>query len=103
MRVTQSEICRTFDSNISQLNEDLSDVNNQASSGKKLNDLADSPDGCADLVMISGQAQKVDAYHSNIDTSNYFLNSAQSALNEANNLFSSIQTLGTQATAGVLL
>jgi flagellar hook-associated protein 3 FlgL len=99
MRVTQSEMYRTFASDIRNINEDLAEVNGQVSSGKKLNNLADSPGGSSDLVMITDQALKVESYHSNIETSNYYLKSAESALNEANNLLSSIQALGTQVTA----
>jgi flagellar hook-associated protein 3 FlgL len=97
MRVTQSEMYRTFASNIHNLNEDLAGVNSQMSSGKKLNDLADSPSGSADLVTITDQALKVDMYHSNIEAGTYHMKAAESALNEANNLFSSIQALGSQA------
>jgi flagellar hook-associated protein 3 FlgL len=102
MRVTQSEMYRTFGSDIRNINEALAEVNSQVSSGKKLNDLADSPDGSSDLVMITEQALKVEMYNSNIDTGTYYLKSADSALNEANNLLSSIQTLGMQATAATL-
>jgi flagellar hook-associated protein 3 FlgL len=102
MRVTQSEMYRTFSSDIRNINEDLADANSQFSSGKKINDLADSPGGSADLVRITDQALKVEMYHSNIETNNYYLKSAESALNEANNLLSSIHTLGMQITAETL-
>jgi flagellar hook-associated protein 3 FlgL len=102
MRVTQSEIYRTFASDIRNINEGLAEANSQISSGKKLNDLADSPSGSSDLDMITEQALKVETYHSNIETSTYYLKSAESALNEANNLLSSMQTLGTQASAATI-
>lgn len=102
MRVTQSEMYRTFSSDIRNINEGLADANSQISSGKKINDLADSPGGSADLVRITDQALKVEMYHSNIETSTYYLKSAESVLNEANNLLSSAHTLGMQATAETL-
>jgi flagellar hook-associated protein 3 FlgL len=100
MRVTQGEMYRTFNANIRDINEDLAEVNNQVSSEKKLNDLADSPSGSSALVMISDQALKVETYHSNIDTTTYYLQSAETSLNEANNLLSSIQVLGAQMVSG---
>lgn len=102
MRVTQSEMYRSFALDIRNINEELADLNSQVSSGKKLKDLADSPGESADLVRITDQALKIEMYNANIDTSTYHLKSAESALNEANNLLSSIHTLGMQATAETL-
>lgn len=102
MRVTQAEMYRNFTSDIADINKGLNEVNAQISSGRKLNDLADSPAGSADLVSITDAALKVDMYRSNIDTSSYYLKSAESALNEVNNLVSSIYALGNQAATETL-
>lgn len=102
MRVTQSEIYRNFTSDIGSLSESLNDVSSQLSSGKKLKHLSDSPGGSADLVSITDQALKTEMYKSNIDTCAFFLNTADSALNEANNLVTSIYTLGSQALSSII-
>jgi flagellar hook-associated protein 3 FlgL len=97
MRVTQSETYRNFLSDIGTLNESLNNASRQVSSGKKLNQLKDSPEGCAELVSLNTQASEIDQYQSNIDTGSYFLGVADSVLNEVNNLVTSIYTLGSQA------
>jgi flagellar hook-associated protein 3 FlgL len=97
MRVTQSEIYRNFLSDIQGLNESLSQLSKQASSGKKLTQLKDSPAGSADLTRLSELAAKIDQYISNADDSHYFLGVADSALNEVNNLVVTIYTKGSQA------
>jgi flagellar hook-associated protein 3 FlgL len=97
MRVTQSEMYRNFLSDIQGLNESLSQLNKQASSGKKLTQLKDSPAGSADLTRLSELAAKIDQYISNADDSHYFLGVADSALNEVNNLVVTVYTKGSQA------
>jgi flagellar hook-associated protein 3 FlgL len=97
MRVTQSETCRNFLSDIGNLNETLNKVSQQVSSGKMLTQLSDSPAASAEIVTLSDQALEIDQYKSNIDTGSYFLKTAESSLNEVNNLITSIYSLGSQA------
>jgi flagellar hook-associated protein 3 FlgL len=97
MRVTQAEMYRHFLSDMSKINSSLADISRQLSSGKKLNRLADSPAGSADLVAITDQALKIDMYRTNCNTSSFFLKTSESVLNEVNNLVSSMHALGSQA------
>jgi flagellar hook-associated protein 3 FlgL len=97
MRVTQSETYRNFLSNLETLNDRLDKVNNQVSSGKKLKDLKDSPASSAQLIGLSGQAAEIDQYQSNISSGSYFLGTADSILNQVNNLVTSIYSQGSQA------
>jgi len=97
MRVTQLEIGRNLLTDLENLNRSFVDVNRQLQTGKKLNRLSDSPLGSADLVDITEQALRLDAYRFNITTSTYQLKSAESALNMANNAFVAIHTLGSSA------
>jgi flagellar hook-associated protein 3 FlgL len=102
MRVTQFEMYRNFLSDIENLNSSLSKASRQVSSGKKLNQLSDSPAGSADLVSLTEQSLRIDLYRSNADTGSYFLGVADSALNEVNNLVTSVYTTGSQATSDTI-
>ena len=97
MRVTQLEINRTLLADLEKLNRNFVDINRQLSSGKKLNFLGDSPIGSADLVDITEQAQRLDAYSFNLISAGYQLKSSESALNAVYNGFVSIHTLGMNA------
>jgi len=97
MRVTQLEISRNLLTDLEKINRNFVDVNRQLSSAKKLNFLGDSPIGSADLVDITEQALRLDAYRFNIISSSYQLRSSESALNAVYNAFVSIHTLGMTA------
>lgn len=97
MRVTQDDIYRNFISGIEGFNENLNTISRQVSSGKKLNQLKDSPAGVAELVSLTDQEAKTDQYSFNTNAETYTLQTADSALNEVNNLVTSIYTAGSQA------
>jgi flagellar hook-associated protein 3 FlgL len=97
MRVTQSETYRNFLLNLDTLNERLDKINSQIASGKKLKDLKDSPASSAQLIGMTDQAAEIDQYQSNISSGSYFLGTADSVLNEVNNLVASIYAKGSQA------
>jgi len=97
MRVTPSETYRNFLADLETLNTSLNIFSRQVSSGKKLTQLSDSPEGSAILISLNEQQSEIDQYQSNIDTGSYFLGMADSTLNEVNNLVTSIYTNGSQA------
>ena len=97
MRVAQSEIYRNYLNNIETLNESLDTVSRQVSSGKKLTQLKDSPLSSAELVAENDQISEIDQYQSNISTGSYFLQTADSTLNEVNNLVNSVYSQGSNA------
>jgi flagellar hook-associated protein 3 FlgL len=99
MRVTQSEIYRSFLSNIETLGDASNRAGRQVTSGKKLNQLKDSPSGSAELVSLTKLASDIDQYRSNKDKGSLYLNVADSSLNEVSNLISSIYNKGSQASA----
>jgi flagellar hook-associated protein 3 FlgL len=99
MRVTQTEIYRGFMANLETLNESLNAINRQVSTGKKINSLMDSPADSAEIASLKEQASEIDQYQSNVNTASYFLQSADSILNEVNNLVASIYTQGSQSTS----
>ena len=96
MRVTQLESSRNLMSDLEKLNKNFAEANRRLSSGKKINDFADSPVGSADLVDIAKQSLRLDTYRTNINTASYRLKSTESVLNEANNTLTSIYVLGEQ-------
>ena len=102
MRVTQSEIYRSFLSDIENLNEAVSRYGRQVSSGKSLTCLADSPAASAEIVSISDQAMAIDQYRSNLDAGSFLLTTADSTLNEVHNLVTSVYACGSQATSALL-
>jgi flagellar hook-associated protein 3 FlgL len=97
MRITQCETYRNVISGIESLNETVSGLSRQISSGKKLTQLLDSPADSAEMISLSDQASEIDQYQSNVDTGAYFLQTADSALNEVNNLVVSIYSRGSQS------
>ncbi|MDR0842536.1 MAG: flagellar hook-associated protein FlgL [Acidobacteriota bacterium] len=96
MRVTQLESSRNLMSDLNRLNKSFIDENRRLATGKKLNDLADSPLGSAALVDITEQSLRLETYRFNINASSYQLKSADSVLNEANNALSAIYVLGSE-------
>jgi flagellar hook-associated protein 3 FlgL len=97
MRVTQCETYRNIVSDIDNLNEALSRVSRQISSGKKLTQLSDSPAASTEIISLTDDAAEIDQYQSNADIGSYFLQTADSTLNEVNNLVTSIHTRGSQS------
>lgn len=102
MRVTQSELSRTFLSDLGTLNEDLTALSRQISSGKRLTDLKDSPSGSADLVSLTRLESEIDQFRFNSDAGTFYLNVADSALNEVNNLLTSIYASGSQSSSNII-
>jgi len=88
---------RNFLSDLSKLNENSDKALRELSSGKKLDSFRDSPYGSSRLVSIRDLESKIDQYTSNAGDGSFFLRSAESALNEAHNLITSIYTRGSQA------
>lgn len=102
MRVTQSEICRSLLSDMGKLNEDLVRFSRQVSTGKRLNQLQDSPSGSAELVSLANLDSDIDQYRFNADAGTLYLSAADSALNEVNNLATSIYSKGSQAASDII-
>lgn len=102
MRVTSSEVYRNYLSNLETLNSGLSDINQQLSTGKKINDLADSPAGSAELVALTDLESDLDTYRSNTNAGTLALSVSDSTLNQLNNLFASVYTKGSSATVETL-
>ena len=97
MHVTQLELSRNLLNDLEKLNRSFANANRQLSTTKKLNYLGDSPIGSADLVDITQQALKLDAFRFNMIQSSYKLKASEAALNVVFNTVTSIFTLGSEA------
>lgn len=102
MRITDSMTCRVFLSNLETLNEQLDTVSQQISTGKKFVHLRDSPATAAEGVLLQAKAAALDQYKTNNDSSSFYLQVADSALNSVQNLVTSIQTKGSEAASGTV-
>ena len=97
MHVTQLELSRNLLNDLEKLNRSFANANRQLSTTKKLNYLGDSPIGSADLVDITQQALKLEAFRFNMIQSSYKLKASEAALNVVFNTVTSIYTLGSEA------
>jgi flagellar hook-associated protein 3 FlgL len=95
-------MCRNLLSDLGNLNQDLSRYSSQVSSGKLLNHLKDSPSGSAELVSLAKLESDIDQYLSNTNTGNLYLGVADSALNEVNNLVTTIYSKGSQGASEII-
>jgi flagellar hook-associated protein 3 FlgL len=102
MRIASLEVSRSILSDIGTLNDDLARIGRQLSSGKLLNQLKDSPAGSAALVSLADTESEVDQYLFNSDANMVYMSAADSALNEVNNLVSSIYSLGSQSVSEII-
>lgn len=102
MRISEAGVYRNFISDLQNLNENLTLISQQVSSGKKLNQLSDSPTGSAELISLVDLAAGIDQYQSSSNTVSYFLRVADSALNEVSGLVASVYAKGSNAATGTV-
>jgi flagellar hook-associated protein 3 FlgL len=76
------------------LRENMETANQQISSGKKLNSLADSPSGSAELVDLHAELAAIDQYRENAGSGGFFVNLGESVLSSAVNVVTAIYTRG---------
>jgi flagellar hook-associated protein 3 FlgL len=79
------------------LNEQLEKASQQVSTGKKLTNLHDSPADSSEMVQLRNQLSQIDQYRTNRDSSSFYLQVTESALNSLHNLVTSIFTRGSEA------
>jgi flagellar hook-associated protein 3 FlgL len=76
------------------LRENIESANQQISSGKKLNSLADSPSGSAELVDLRAELAGIDQYRENASSGGFFVNLGESVLSSAVDVVTAIYTRG---------
>jgi flagellar hook-associated protein 3 FlgL len=101
MRVTSTLLQRSFLSNLEDLNQRLDAANQQVSSGRRINRLRDDPSGSAEAVRLHAELDTVDQYRFNTDASQMFVGTADSALDSAFTLVTSVFTRGSAAASNL--
>lgn len=97
MRVTPLQANREFLDRIASLNERLQARNLEVASGKKVNNLQDSPAGSAELVQLRDDLAEIDQFRKNSDTATFFVATADSVLNSVQNVATSVFSRASQA------
>lgn len=76
--------------------EDMYRVNEQLSSGKKINRPSDDPIGCSKVLNYRNVLSSLEQYSANCDTAATWLENTESALSQVTDLLTSAKTLATQ-------
>jgi len=97
MRITESISNRNLLANVNMLNDRLARASAQASSGKKLGQLHDSPSGSSEMLQLNSQMSDLDQYQSNSDNAGFFLNITDSTLTSLYNVVTSVYARGSAA------
>lgn len=97
MRVTDSISYRNFLYGSTNLNSQLERASLQVSTGKRLASLGDGPGDSGELVLLRTQLERIDQYRSSAETTRFFLSSADSTLDEAQKLYTTIFTKASEA------
>jgi flagellar hook-associated protein 3 FlgL len=97
MRITESISSRNLLSNVSMLSERMERASEEASSGKKLLQLHDSPSGSSEMLQLNNLISQLDQYKANGDDSSFFLTVADSTLSSLYNLATAVFTRGSAA------
>jgi flagellar hook-associated protein 3 FlgL len=97
MRITESISYRSLLSNLNMLNARMERASMQATSGKKLAYLRDSPADSAELLQLKNQLAELDQYEANASSAGFFLQVSESTLNSLYDLVTTIYTRGSAA------
>ncbi len=100
MRVTQGMTYSAYVNGIESQQESIYNLNNEVSTGKKINAPSDDPLGSSQLLSSSSALSELEQTGRNVDSATTYLNSAEGALSSANNILTSIQELAIQGADG---
>lgn len=91
-----SSISQQFLANLSILQQQMANTQEQMSSGQRINKPSDDPAGTADVLELESQLGRVNQTISNLSQVTGQVNTAESALESATQLMDQITSLGTQ-------
>ncbi len=100
MRVTQNMLTRTL---VSSMNSDLDylqQLNQQLTSGKKINSFSDDVMGAAEILRLSRSNDSYNTYLNHMQTADGVLSVATTSLQQASEALSNIRQLAVQAVTG---
>ncbi len=97
MRVTQAMLNRNAVHRLNQTMAELSRLNEQLSTGKRVNTVSDDVFAAGRVMQLERDAQQTSAYVRNLETADTMLSCATSSLESATELIANIRTLAVQA------
>jgi flagellar hook-associated protein 3 FlgL len=99
MRVTQGMVANNAIRNITTSYKQMSDTQQQLSSGKKITRPSDDPVIASQGIAYRTDVSQVDQYTRNVDTANQWAQSSDSSLSEANDVLQRVRELAVQASS----
>jgi len=96
MRPVEANWYRDFLYNLNNTKTRYDDAISQASSGKRLNHLSDNPADMSYVLTLRSKIGQIDQFERNIDSGKLWLNTAESGLNQVQNVLTSIVSLASQ-------
>ena len=102
MRVANRYIFESIKYNLASISEELSKVNEVATTGKKINNLSDDPVGLTQSLTIQSDLAGIEQMGRNIDFGNSWLNASESALTSVETILSDTKALCVQMANGTI-
>jgi len=102
MRVANRYIFESIKYNLGTISEELSKVNEIATTGKKINNLSDDPVGLTQSLTIQSDLAGIEQMGRNIDFGNSWLNASESALTSVETILSDTKALCVQMANGTI-
>ena len=102
MRVANRYIFESIKYNLGSISEELSRVNEIATTGKRINSLSDDPVGLAQSLTIQSDIAGIEQMGRNIDYGNSWLSASESALTSVQNIISDTKALCVQMASGTI-
>jgi flagellar hook-associated protein 3 FlgL len=100
-RISDLSYTSTYLNNLNLLKNQLSQLNTQISTGKKINKPSDSPTGTSQILRMNNQISQIDTYSNNIQNSLSFVNETtfamESVQSEVVNVLTNLTSLGNAA------
>ncbi len=100
MRITQNTINRNMQHAINQNLKQLSDLNTQLSTGRRVNKVSDDVPAARQIMSMDRENSRIDAYLGNLETADGVLSVANSSLQKASETISRIKELAVQSATG---
>lgn len=98
MRVTNQSMAKSLANNIQNSLENLQNLQNQVSSGKKIKTLSDDPIAATRALSLRNSLRDIEHYNDNIEDAKLWLNLNESLLADARTLITTAKTNAQQAT-----
>ena len=102
MRIANRYIFESIKYNLGSISEELSKVNEIATTGKKINNLSDDPVGLTQSLTIQSDLAGFEQMGRNIDFGNSWLNASESALTNVETILSDTKALCIQMANGTM-